>query len=1036
VELLTINGFVFNPEGSGFVPGLTLGATQLAECVKDVPRLLLSKVFPDIYPSLGSPNITYNGQCIVHAESLMMIYLLKEDDINSYPNLILEEIFIQRINHFKEWFREEWGLNIRPNPMRARDDELKKSTSESSDILFVFLTFTILVIYSVAFNFNIDMFKAKVYTAIAGVGAAILGMISGVGFVCYFNVAMVPTTLVVPFLSMGIGVDDMFVIINSYSLSYPIKDPKERIKQTMRESGLSITITTLTNMIAFSIGSFSPYLSIKNFCLFSAGALGFGYLFALTITVAILALESMREIELASCCCFPVDALKNYEVTELKTTTTPNFGPSDTPSNVVKRRVHKAFAEDPYWRKRTLKAGVILRSEPSMSPTFSPSTMRTPMSHTGMFNSIRPAERLALILENASDGNPSDHQTIQNHNNNNNNTSSSSSSSQSLLHHTITDQQQCDVFNITDGGPLTEIVDDLGDTGRLNDTMNMKFNERDTLLNDLVSESEDRHNYSLNDTKYFADDIEHGAEPPVSNPATPSMQNGGDMSRFMTGFPPSNLTMYSPQSRTQPLSGRNTALSVSTEFNPGEWHRIKHTVLREPKGNVGRNFREFLLRKYSLILLRPQMKVIVILIFTAFACLSTNGLLKVEQGLDLQDLSPDTSYLKEFDDETKKNFSQYDVPTSLFFKKYIPWHEKEVQDSLAELMSRMEAMKSIVLVIDPLSRILNDKDYFGMSNRYDETYFNSAIKQAIEGVYSQFFADFIFEGDKIVSWKATIFPAAMHSSKQRAAFMISIRKLLDGWNIAPELTTLGCGEDGDDICGVSESKLFLSPIEDNNFSMVPTSIEPLKAYAWNYMMIFYESDLEITSAVAVSMTVAVVAMLFVTLLLLTEITMGLTVVLMLFLIDLNLFGFMYYWDVKLNMISMINLVISVGFAVDYAAHMCHSYTHCKSKTPDMKATEMLVLMGGAVFNGASSTLIGILMLGFSTSYIFRVFFKLFLLVVVFGVSHGMILLPVVLTLVDQIKNWEYHKQLAASVTTVVNNDGVMVPVLKKKDQTE
>merc|ERR1719376_466509 len=104
-------------------------------------------------------------------------------------------------------------------------------------------------------------------------------MVSGVGFVCYFRIAMVPTTLVVPFLSMGIGVDDMFVIINSYALSYPIKDPMKRLEKTMQECGLSITITTLTNMIAFSIGSFSPYMSIKNFCLFSAGALGFGYLF-------------------------------------------------------------------------------------------------------------------------------------------------------------------------------------------------------------------------------------------------------------------------------------------------------------------------------------------------------------------------------------------------------------------------------------------------------------------------------------------------------------------------------------------------------------------------------------------------------------------------------------------------------------------------------------------------------------------------------------------------------------------------------------
>lgn len=43
------------------------------------------------------------------------------------------------------------------------------------------------------------------------------------------------------------------------------------------------------------------------------------------------------------------------------------------------------------------------------------------------------------------------------------------------------------------------------------------------------------------------------------------------------------------------------------------------------------------------------------------------------------------------------------------------------------------------------------------------------------------------------------------------------------------------------------------------------------------------------------MICAVMAMLFVSLLLLSEVSMGIVVITMLALIDLNLFGFMYYW---------------------------------------------------------------------------------------------------------------------------------------------
>lgn len=43
------------------------------------------------------------------------------------------------------------------------------------------------------------------------------------------------------------------------------------------------------------------------------------------------------------------------------------------------------------------------------------------------------------------------------------------------------------------------------------------------------------------------------------------------------------------------------------------------------------------------------------------------------------------------------------------------------------------------------------------------------------------------------------------------------------------------------------------------------------------------------------------------------------------LVDLNLFGLMTYWGMDLNTISVINLVLAVGLAVDYSAHIGHAY---------------------------------------------------------------------------------------------------------------
>lgn len=48
--------------------------------------------------------------------------------------------------------------------------------------------------------------------------------------------------------------------------------------------------------------------------------------------------------------------------------------------------------------------------------------------------------------------------------------------------------------------------------------------------------------------------------------------------------------------------------------------------------------------------------------------------------------------------------------------------------------------------------------------------------------------------------------------------------------------------------------------------------------------------------------------------------------------------------------------------------------------PACRVIESLVLMGNPVFHGACSTLLGILLLGFSESFVFSVFFRMMVMV--------------------------------------------------------
>ena len=53
-------------------------------------------------------------------------------------------------------------------------------------------------------------------------------------------------------------------------------------------------------------------------------------------------------------------------------------------------------------------------------------------------------------------------------------------------------------------------------------------------------------------------------------------------------------------------------------------------------------------------------------------------------------------------------------------------------------------------------------------------------------------------------------------------------------------------------------------------------------------------------------------------------------------------------------------------------------------------------VGPAVFNGGLSTLLAFILLSTSQSYVFLSFFKIFFLICVFGLFHGLLVLPVLL----------------------------------------
>jgi predicted RND superfamily exporter protein len=78
---------------------------------------------------------------------------------------------------------------------------------------------------------------------------------------------------------------------------------EERIKLGLMHSGSSITITSLTNCIAFFLGCYTSLDALKSFCFFCGLGIVFLYLSAITIFTAFMTWDIKRQVEQRGDCC-------------------------------------------------------------------------------------------------------------------------------------------------------------------------------------------------------------------------------------------------------------------------------------------------------------------------------------------------------------------------------------------------------------------------------------------------------------------------------------------------------------------------------------------------------------------------------------------------------------------------------------------------------------------------------------------------------------------------------------------------------------
>ncbi|XP_023235698.1 patched domain-containing protein 3-like [Centruroides sculpturatus] len=114
-------------------------------------------------------------------------------------------------------------------------------------------------------------------------------------------------------------------------------------------------------------------------------------------------------------------------------------------------------------------------------------------------------------------------------------------------------------------------------------------------------------------------------------------------------------------------------------------------------------------------------------------------------------------------------------------------------------------------------------------------------------------------------------------------------------------------------------------------------------------------------------------------------------------------GYMSFWGVNLDIISMMSLILCVGFSVNYPAHISYAYVMSQCKTPNEKLKDSLYRIGFPILQGSLTTGIGILIL-YSDVYFLSIFAKIVILVAMETFFHALCFIPVVLSIIYAICN--------------------------------
>jgi Niemann-Pick C1 protein len=371
-----------------------------------------------------------------------------------------------------------------------------------------------------------------------------------------------------------------------------------------------------------------------------------------------------------------------------------------------------------------------------------------------------------------------------------------------------------------------------------------------------------------------------------------------------------------------------------------------------------------LMRKYTDILLKPWVKCLVLLCFTGLFGVCAWSATKLSVKFELQGMFPGDSYVNRYL-AAMTNYTQRQGPAPYIYFRFVNQSDSYIQTQMEAYVNA--SVNTRYITNPPFKFWLHDFNSFKSSNAAVQNLpFNEAIRLFLDDPATKDYKnDFVLD----------------HSGKVLATRTLVHMDKINPNNIDSEKGALP------NLLRLTRQQPMNQQTEDWPFFIFDKTF-----YIWEFLI-------QIPSQLKQTTIIGIISVTLVSVFFMPHWSGALFVGPLTMMLYVDLLGIFQFANISIKGVSYVCLVMAIGLLVDYALHVMLRFQESTKSTRNEKARDVLESTGASVLSGGMTTFLGVLPLVFATSRILTIFVISLISVVLVGLLHGLMFMPVVLSII-------------------------------------